>query len=314
MDKIIIACSCDNNYIPHCGALITSIFVNNKKHDVEINIFTEGISVDNQHKLQRLSNEYNQKINIVSVDSSKFSVFNSLKTKIKLPIQTYFRLIIPSLLSDYEKVLYLDVDMIVCSDLSELWHTNIEGKAIASAPDTARNISPSCKRLGYSESESYYNAGVGLYNLNYLRNSCLWEKAIEIVSKYPERIMYHDQDLLNMIYHGHFVELSIKWNFMQSFYMKEPSVVNRQLCDLEKYIHKPCIIHYTASLKPWFIECNHPLKNEYWKYLKLSPWHYRNPEHFYNNIITFIAYLKIRLLDLKFIILGDKSRIIRKNI
>lgn len=314
MADIKIACACDNNYVTHCGALIASIFANNRKNRVEANILTDGISNENKRKLELLANEFNQEVKIVVIDSSLFSVFSKSVSKIKLPIQTYYRLIIPTIFKAYDKILYLDVDMIVCADLAEIWNINLEDKVIAGVPDTARNIAPACKRLGYPISDSYYNAGFGLYNLNAMRKTGLWEKAIDIVMKNPEKLLYHDQDLLNCIYHGQFLEVSLKWNFMQPFFMLEPSVVDRQKAELDKYIHNPCIIHYTASLKPWFIECEHPYKSEYWKYLKMTPWNDRKPVHVYYNLRTLLNYLHTKLVELKFYLKRDKSRMIRKKL
>lgn len=314
MSEIKIACSCDNNYVPHCGALIASVFVNNRNNKIEVNILTDGIDKENREKLNLLAKEFKQEIKIIVVDSSLFSIFSHSKSPIKLPLQTYYRLIIPTLFKDYDKILYLDVDMIVCADLAEIWNLDLGNKAIAGVPDTAWNIAPACRRLGYPLSESYYNAGFGLYNLSVMRETNLWNKAIDMVEKSPEKLLYHDQDLLNNIYHGQFFEVSLKWNFMQTFFMLEPSVVKRQKEELEKYIHNPCIIHYTASLKPWFIECEHPYKSEYWKYLKMTPWAERKPVHIYHDLKTLLKYLHIKLVELKFYMKRDKSRMIRKKL
>lgn len=313
MADIKIACSCDNNYVPHCGALIASIFANNRNNDIEINILTDGIDEQNTKRLKLLANTFKQTVKIIIVDTSLFSIFKNSKSRMKLPIQTYFRLIIPNIFKDYNKIIYLDVDMIVCSDLSEIWNLNIEDKVIAGVPDTERNIAPACKRLGYPISESYYNAGFGLYNLSAMRETNLLDEAVAIAKTSPEKLLYHDQDILNYIYHGKFFEVSLKWNFMQPFLMLEPSVVSRQKKELEKFIHNPCIIHYT-SIKPWFIECEHPYKSEYWKYLGMTPWAGRRPVHVYHNFKTLLQYLHIKIIEIKFCIKNDKSRIYRKDL
>lgn len=314
MENIKIACSCDNNYVPHCGALIASIFANNRENSVEVNVLTDGIDEDNINKLLALARDFNQVVIVRKVEPSVFSAFLNLESKIKLPIQTYFRLIIPTMFKDYDKILYLDVDMIVCSSLAEVWNLDLNNKVIAGVPDTARNITPGCKRLEYPQSDSYFNAGFGLYNLRAMRKSNLLDKAKYIAEKYPEKLLYHDQDLLNLIYHGQFLEISLKWNFMQPFFMQKPSVVDRQKSEVEKYINHPYIIHFTASLKPWFIECDHPYRAVYWSYLKMTPWKDRKPVHIYRNVNTFIKYLRYRLLELKFYLKRDKSRILRKDI
>ena len=72
MDKMIIACSCDNGYAVHCGTMLTSVFENNKKHEIEIYILTDFIDDENRRKFDVLSEQYRQEIHIVDIDINLF--------------------------------------------------------------------------------------------------------------------------------------------------------------------------------------------------------------------------------------------------
>lgn len=64
------------------------------------------------------------------------NVFEELKdfqlfTSGSITIETYFRLLIPELFSSYEKVIYLDCDLICCTDIAELYKTNLGDNLLA---------------------------------------------------------------------------------------------------------------------------------------------------------------------------------------
>lgn len=273
MQKIVLACACNDAYSPYCGTMITSVFCNNREEKLEVNILTSDIGEGNKKKFEELASEYNQVIHVVYVNPDLFKgaplkLGNAYMTK-----EAYFRLLLPEILPDTNKVLYLDCDLIVRADLKELWETNIEGRAFACVKDRIDNIKERVKTLGYNEQDSYFNSGVTLMNLEFLRGFGFSEKAFAFISSKRYLLKYFDQCVINAICHGYFEELSVKWNMIVPFFMKHPLVVEEQRENLEKYISNPCIIHFTTEYKPWFKECNHPLKSEYWKYQGLSPWH-----------------------------------------
>ena len=273
MEKIHIACACDNKYVPHCGALIMSIFENNKANKIDINIVTDGFSDENIEKLRQVERYYHQRINIVKIDISKLSNFPIDKSfNGYINLSTYYRLLLPDLFPDYNKILYLDCDIIVRKNLSPLWNTDITNYSIAGIHDSISMVEKGPQRLGYPETDCYYNAGVGLYNLNQLRKINFVKQAFEYIKNNEKKIRFQDQDVLNGLLHGTFKQISVKWNLMEVFLMKEPQIERELMADLSACITSPSVIHYTNVLKPWFKECNHPYKNEYWKYLNMSPW------------------------------------------
>ena len=224
--------------------------------------------------------------------------------------ETYYRILLPEILPEAQKVLYLDCDLIVRANLSELWETNIEGCAFACVKDRKDNIKERVKTLGYSQQDSYFNSGVTLMNLDFLRDFGFSEKAFAFISSKRHLLKYVDQCVINAVCHGYFKELSIKWNMMVPFFMKLPPVVEEQRENLEKYISNPYIIHYTTEYKPWFKECKHPYKSEYWKYQRLSPWNNHPIQEFHGFKLLCHHYAKSTI---KYILgkLGDKRYVWR---
>lgn len=309
--KIIVVCSCDDNYAPYCGTMITSLFHNNSKNDIEVNILSEYISLKNQNKFEILANQYKQKINIVPVDKNKYAALPIGGKFVNISTEAYFRLNMPSAFTQYDKVLYLDCDMIVRHDLSELWNIDLTGYAIAAVKDCICMQHYNINRLGYEPKHAYYNSGMGVYNLAFLREFEFENKVEVFIKKHFNKIIYHDQDIINAICHGYIKDVSVRWNMLDVFLMKDSHIVAENKDDLEHWIENPGIIHYSAKYKPWNIEGFHQYKKEFWKYVKMSPWTDLKPSRKFKGKERFIITAKLfvkRLLAM----MGNKKYSYRK--
>lgn len=273
MDTIILACACNDAYSPYCGTMITSVFCNNREERIEVNVLTSDIGDDNKKKFEKLASEYHQIINIIYVNPNLFKDVPLRLGNTCLTKEIYYRLLLPEILPKVPKVLYLDSDLIVRANLSELWETDVEGHAFACVKDRKDIIKERVKALGYNQRDSYFNSGVTLMNLEFLRDFNFSEKATSFISNKRHLLKFPDQCIINALCHGFFKELPVKWNMTVPYFMELPLVVEEQRDNLELYISNPYIIHFTTEYKPWFKECKHPYKSEYWKYQKLSPWH-----------------------------------------
>jgi lipopolysaccharide biosynthesis glycosyltransferase len=308
MQKIVLACACDDAYSPYCGTMITSVFSNNREERIEVIVLTSDIGEDNKKKFDELASEYDQVIHVVYVNPDMFKGVPLKSGNSNLTKEAYYRLLLPEILPDTKTILYLDCDLIVRAHLRELWETDIEGCAFACVKDRKDIIEERVKTLGYPQQDSYFNSGVVLMNLEFLRGFGFSEKAFAFISSKGHLMKYVDQCVINAVCHGYFRELPVKWNMIVPFFMKLPPIVEEQRENLEQYISNPFIIHYTTEYKPWFKECIHPYKSEYWKYQKLSPWHnhpiqqfhgFKRLSHHYAK--TTIKYILGKLGDKRFV-------------
>ena len=60
---------------------------------------------------------------------------------------TYYRLLIPELIPEYDKVIYADVDIIFRMDLSELYETEIGNNYIAATRELGMNLTEDGQKL-----------------------------------------------------------------------------------------------------------------------------------------------------------------------
>ncbi len=146
----------------------------------------------------------------------------------------------------------------------------------ACVEDIGKDEDERYERLHYDKSCSYFNAGVLLINLDYWRKHKVDVQCVRYFETYPERIQFNDQDLLNVVLCKDKVFVPLKWNMQDGFYRYG---IDKRVADWqafrEELLH-PVILHYTNK-KPWNYDSMHPLRNEYYKYLDMTPWKGKRP-------------------------------------
>lgn len=269
-----ILCATDDNYVPYCGIMLTSLFENNKELNFCIYILVEQLSNKSKNEFATLAKEYSQRIEIIIVDSEKLKDC-PIRPGDHVSIATYYRLLAPVLLpSDIDKILYLDCDMIINSDITDLYNVDIDGYPIAMSLDEAFFEDEKYQRLDYDKKYSYRNAGVALFNIKYWRENNIVEKCFEYISNNTDRITFHDQDTLNALLHEKIKPLPIRYNLQTGFlfnaYKKN---YKKEIGNIMDAITLPTIIHYTGPGKPWFKGSRHPFTKRFMHYKKISLWH-----------------------------------------
>lgn len=140
---------------------------------------------------------------------------------------TYTRLKLPNILKDVGKILYLDSDTIILNDIMELYDIDINDKPIAGVNEwTLTNLNTKWGYIQYLRDEfkhfeeKYFNAGVLLMNLEYMRND-LMSTRCQIAFDEHKEFKYNDQDILNWLYDEDAVNAHPKWNCQCSLYFTD---------------------------------------------------------------------------------------------
>ncbi|WP_219226482.1 glycosyltransferase family 8 protein [Pedobacter antarcticus] len=162
-----------------------------------------------------------------------------------------FRLILPDVLPGYDKVLYMDCDIIVRNNMAELYRSSDMGDRYLAAVHEAtldfqeKNI----KDLG-CEPGYYFNSGVLLMNLTLMRKNNMTEKFLEAAQ--IEGLEFPDQDVLNQLCKGNVLALAPHYNSIRTFYLpkyKADFLKRYNEADWDA-VQKHGNVHYTGS-KPW---------------------------------------------------------------
>lgn len=274
-------CCVDNNYVPYCGVMLTSLLENNKSESIMVHILDNGLTKEGHKSLHDIvEGKYGQHIAFYTLSSEWLKDFPATNSYVSLT--TYCKLFIAAILPEtVGQVLYLDCDIIVSGSLHDLWHIDLTGKAMAAVRDAHRGIEKDCQRLGINyQTEGYYNAGVMLLNLEYWRKTDFLKTALDFISVQGPDLPYHDQDVLNGTLHGCILPLPLRYNlhdhlFHRKRYMNAEDI---QLAEQEMRPGRRAIIHFSSKRKPWGTRCLHPLRKLYFHYQDMTEWKGMRPK------------------------------------
>ena len=232
----------------------------------------------NVEKFRELESRYGCEITFVNVEDSFLRKFH-FNQVLQLPLQTFYRLYAAELLPEtVNRVLYLDCDIVVTGDLSQLWSVDLTDKAVAVVQDYWSYATPddNPNRLQYPVEAGYFNAGVVLINLDWWRKNNAGAMFFAFIEKNHEIMDYLDQDVMNALLWDKKIYLPLTYNFQLLFLSKNllnslPSETKKEVLDT---LHsQPVIIHFASCWKPWsVVYYGLPFRNLWIQYKKMSPW------------------------------------------
>lgn len=271
----IVVCTDKRNVMP-MGVMMTSVCVNNPEMDTCFHIvIDEDVSCSQCNDLKGVVAPYRGKTVVFHAVPQSLLNHHFPNVDKRIPRATYFRLFLTELLPDnIHKVLYFDGDMIVRHSLTELWNVDVSAYALAAVPDMREGTINRYNRLQYSPSLGYFNAGMLLINLKYWREHQVVDQFLDCMRKHQEQLVYHDQDIMNFVFHNQKLMLPIKYNFQHGHLWKEPLFdfwrYEQQVAEARK---DPVIIHYTGG-KPWmsYIKYPNPYSSSFFKYQDMTKW------------------------------------------
>lgn len=277
-NAIQIVCCTDHNYVMPCGVMLKSLFVNNDKLHIHIHLIVDN-TVDEHDKdsIKRIVTfEHNGELTIYNADEIQFQDYPQLGSHTHISKAAYYRLFMTKFLpATLDKVIYLDDDLIVLKSIKALWDYDIQDYPIAAVIDPETDDIRHYNRMEYASEDRIINSGVMIINLRYWRENELPTKFLELISNYPQRIKFHDQDILNCVLHGKILILPINYNVQSAFFYR-PNLV---LYDIKRYKSQvdaakkePVILHFSSKAKPWHEDCFHPLRSEFVKYQDMTEW------------------------------------------
>lgn len=133
MQTIPIALCFNNNFCQlAAGALQSIINQSTSKYQYDIYIIHSDISDQNKHLLQKINNKENISVKFMYFDV-KAMAESELYVRGHFTREMYTRLFLHKIFPHVEKILYTDVDIIVNSDLADLYNTDIGNYPIAAA-------------------------------------------------------------------------------------------------------------------------------------------------------------------------------------
>lgn len=266
MEILPIVFTCDDNYFKYTATVIQSIISNsNSSIHYDINILSEYISNKNKDKAYQLIKKKNniklEFITLENIDISKFFLNSYMNAS------TYYRFFIPELFLKYDRILYLDSDLIIDNDISFYATIDFENKIAITSPsiyvqrilkeqsDPIFSLTYFNTVLKMNDISQYFNAGVMLLNLSKMRAENIDQKLFASLDEIKEPI-FQDQDLFNSVFYrnGGVKMISNEFNNPITYRINYLRIfVNALKINLlnKKRNSWFTIYHYVGKTKPW---------------------------------------------------------------
>jgi lipopolysaccharide biosynthesis glycosyltransferase len=279
LEVIPIFFAVDDGYIPCLAVALESLIENaSKNYYYSIKVLYTNINEENKRKINKYRRE-NVSIEFVDLNYYIEKIKDKLYTRDYYTKTTYFRLFIPNLYPQYTKAIYLDSDITVLGDISELYNIDLGDNLIGAAPDgviqTIRVFQEYAEKVvGVEDYRNYFNAGILLMNLDALRKIDFQDKFVYLLETIKFTVA-QDQDYLNRLCKGRTKIIDIGWD--------------RMPVSIDDYPEENIkIVHYNLADKPWHYDdirygeyfWKYAEKTEYYDYLKLLKDNYTEEQRF----------------------------------
>ncbi len=260
---IPVVFAANNNFVPMFATCFQSLIdQSSETNNYDVVLIGSDITKENQGILSEMVINH-PNISLRFYDPGRLLQNYHLKANAHISVETYYRFLIQDILPAYDKVLYLDCDMIINADVAELYATDVEGYMLAAAkdPDFLGQINGAsaktkkyCKDTFHMKNPyRYFQAGVLLFNIREMQKAYSLDEWLTFAST---PYMYNDQDVLNLYCEGRVKYLDMAWNLItdcdhyriNNVIVYAPDEVQKEYMTARK---NPKIIHFAGGMKPW---------------------------------------------------------------
>lgn len=277
----------DDNYVPQLTTTVYSAMKNaDPSYFYDVVVLQQNIAWDKQERLRDFFKQFpNMSLRFTNVER-ELSGHDLSTNNAHISIETYYRFLIQKLLPFYDKVLYLDSDIVINGDIAKLYNTDLQGKLLGAIRDidflANLNVKHG-KRMGYAKNVlkmknpyDYFQAGVLVLNTKAMRERYTIRQWLTYASN--PAFIYNDQDVLNAHCEGEVLYLPWEWNVVHDCGGRVGNLFVQAPNDIyDAYMrsrNNPQIIHYAGFQKPWTDpDCD--FASIYWRYARETPFYER---------------------------------------
>jgi lipopolysaccharide biosynthesis glycosyltransferase len=294
LHRVAVCLACNDDYVKYTSVLLASIQANSSPDNFyDIVILHRDITETTRRVCESMFEATDNFLLRFYDVSQNFEAYSGVYISRHLSYEAYYRLFITDIFEGYDKVLYLDCDMVANADIAELFNADLTGKYIgavrdadfvmranSSQPDDLHIDSMNALKFSQEEIYGYFNSGLILFNIDEIRKNFTTEEMFEVATS--RNWSFHDQDTLNLLFKekGKVLYFDCAWNLFWYAIDKrlfltgyEPAIVNKWITDASK---EPKLIHFNGPTKPWHIKA-FSLSNFtvyiFWEYAQQSPYY-----------------------------------------
>jgi lipopolysaccharide biosynthesis glycosyltransferase len=252
MNKINIAISASNSYIRYAKVMMASVYAAHPSVNVNLFVFYIDDNVALSERVLKRQSELHNSFNsvrFIKVDKDYLKkIDNGKGWAIDLWCRWY---ILDVLVGQYERVLLLGIDTLVCGNIEEFYFQDMTGYYFACAPDmyisnTQPSVWPDIKKdmvkSGLEDKRKYINGDVVLVNLKETNGNLSFSSFIDLY--YVNQFRCWDQDVITYCFSSY-----IKYQDY-NIYNYFPNLNLNNIVDKEN-LGRVKILHFAGGPKPW---------------------------------------------------------------
>ncbi len=250
----------------------------NTKSFIEFYILDCGICDFNKKLLENMNEKFNNfSIKFIPINLTQFAGLRGWGSGNF--VDCYSRLLIPDLKLNYDKVIYLDTDMIALDDIKKLYDIELEDYPYAATPELGCNdyIFNNCiNNLGIDKKHIYPSAGMLVLNLKKIKSS---EKLIKICREYNDKLIVFNEEIFSIAFGcNNYKKLDLRFNMADRISniknVNAPEITDEYVENEFKHI----VLQHLTPTKPWkflYSENRRPLRNiwAFWHFAKMTPFY-----------------------------------------
>ena len=273
MAVLDVSCAVRGAYVRHSAALLHSLYATETEHEVCVHYLHDaGLPRAARRRLERVAAKGGGSVRFWEVAEERVA---DLRVHGYFTSAMWYRVLLPELLADRPRVLYLDVDTLALAPIAPLWDVDLDGALVAAVTNVfeAWRGTEHTDALGL-EQRDYFNSGVLLFNLDEMRRSDTVAELRRVAAERADDLLWPDQDVLNLVLGPRRVALAPRWNAMNSVMLFDNAAEVFGAEAVEEARRDPAIRHFEGpgANKPWEKGSTTPHRDAYHAHLRATPW------------------------------------------
>jgi lipopolysaccharide biosynthesis glycosyltransferase len=268
-----VACVIEGSYLAHCATMLHSVLSHAPAGGVHVHVIpAPDVAVRPVQRMRSWLEATGAGVTVHAVDDERCAGLPTVGFTGKA---TWYRIFLPELVPDAERLLFLDADLVVRDDLTPLWSTDLDGAYVGAVTNVCEpEYRERPAQLGLGRGDEYFNAGVLLMDLDAMRRDDCPARLYEYGVEHADELVWRDQDALNVVLAGRRKPLHPRWNVMNIMWIADWGDEVFGSDRAEEARRSPAIRHFEgpADNKPWHWACTRPHRELYFEHRRATPW------------------------------------------